>query len=165
MDSGNTVTQCVNNKSHELPGGSWDLPPWLWAYYKHSSPGPQSGCQRACLLYALAQSPVHTVTVLTYHPEVSKYISIYSHISNTHGATEIDGEVKAQVQNIALEKACNRGMTFKNNQGHYNGLDRNSATWHRRTLQDRLLYGLVPPSLSASSNRGISDPRMATPGK
>jgi len=31
--------------------------------------------------------------------------------------------------------------------------------------KDSLLYGLVPPSLTASLDQGNSDPRVATPGK
>ena len=31
--------------------------------------------------------------------------------------------------------------------------------------KDRLLHGLVPPSLKASSDQGYSDPGVATPGK
>jgi len=41
-------------------------------------------------------------------------------ISNVHVAIEINQEIKAQVQSIVLEKACNRRMTFKDTQGHYN---------------------------------------------
>jgi len=53
--------------------------------------------------------------------------------------------------NIALEKACDRGMTFKNTQGHYSLLDRPYGVYTSITSYDHVNGLLLQVTTSLSS--------------